>query len=61
MDTKLFNLIIENMQIMAQNLETILKLIEKQNEINNRITEWMDKYPDFKEFMEGYNCGGYQD
>lgn len=44
-----------------ESLKTIAKNMEEHNRMNDRIVQWMDKYPEFKEFMKGYNCDGYHD
>ena len=46
---------------IAKSLKIIAKNMEQKNEMNDRIIQWMDKYPEFEEFMKGYNCGGYHE
>ena len=51
----------EALMSIAKSLKIIAKNMEQKNEMNDRIIQWMDKYPEFEEFMKGYNCGGYHE
>ena len=52
---------LELLKSIAESLKVIAENMEKKNEMNDRIIQWMDKFPEFKEFMIRYNCCGYHD
>lgn len=53
--------IAESQKTIARSLSVIAENMQKQNEMNDKIIEWMDKYPEFEEFIGRYNCGGYHE
>lgn len=49
------------MEIYKENAITLGRKIDKLEQRMKDIERAIEKYPDFKDYIAGYNCGGYHD